>query len=236
MSDHATTPLGPNNYAGAMVRYQQPAPDFYEPPPDSIDAYEPSSKGFVYRYAEPEEIATGREAMLQALDYFATSRLWGRSVLFAKSCVAERFRELIGNMAFGDVMFVPEEFFDMLDIHESRQVKSTRAYLQNLIVDRNKEDADHHRESRLQLEGLLLWSKCVDEVTCGVIDNPNARVLCSYTDWLIEGAQAVLSCSEGSWASRQARYFQDLRASLSSTIDANEMAYRNVYGAPLARP
>ena len=145
MNDYAVTRLGPPNYAGAMVPYQQQAPVFAGPPPDAMDVYTPPSDGVEYRDAEPEEIAAARGEIIDTLNYFSEHRLWGRPTLFTKACVAERFRDLLRNMAFGDVLFAPEAIFDALDIHESCQVKSIKSHLQNLIVDRNKKQADCHR-------------------------------------------------------------------------------------------
>ena len=233
MSDYAVTQVGSSNYVGAVVPYQQQASMGWQPPAHAMDVYIPPSdyEHIAYRYADASEIESARGALVYTLNYYADHQIWGWSLFLTKSTVAERFRELIRNMVFGEVLFPPEAIFDPLEIHESRQVKSRKHHLQNLFVDRNPEETAQQRQSCMELEVLRIWAKCVDETTHDAVDNPNARALCGYTDYLIEGAQRVLWRSNPDRVRKLSARFEALRASLNSTIGNNERAYQELYGA-----
>ena len=232
MNNGAVTQVGSPSDAGAMAPYYRSETAAWEPAAHAIDVYVPPSDSddVDYRYADPQEIATARSAIVEALDYYADHQVWGWPVFYTKSSTAETFRDLIRNMATGDVLFPPEAILDVLAIEESRQVRSRKRHMQNLLVDRNKDQTTHQRESRMELEVLRIWAKCVDEVTHEMTDNPNARALCSYTDYLIEGAQAVLFQSNGGWVQKMTKRFESLRTSLNTTIDNNEQAYQEICG------
>lgn len=234
MSNGVVTQVGSSNYAGAMVPYYPPGPTTWGPASNAIDAYVPpvadDDDAIAYRYADPQEIATARNALLDALNYYADHQVLGWPIFFTKSSTAETFKDLILNMAVGDVLFPPEAILDVLEVQATRQVRSRKRHMQNLLIDRNKEQTAQQRESRMELEVLRIWAKCVDEVTRDLSDNPCARSLCSYTDHLIEGAQAVLFESHGNWVKDLAKRFESLRTSLNATIDNNERAYQEIYG------